>query len=81
MPTAKIPRTTHDDSDPNNTIRHNWSRDEVVKFFDLSFNDLLFRAHYMHCQRHDPNSVQVSTLLSIKIGARPEDCEYSAARA
>ena len=30
----------------------------------------------MHRQHFDPNRVQVSTLLSIKTGACPEDCAY-----
>ncbi len=76
MSTATLPRAHHADSAPHNTIRHDWNRDEVVVLFDLPFNDLLFRAHNVHRQRHDPNSVQVSTLLSIKTGACPEDCAY-----
>jgi biotin synthase len=58
------------------TLRHDWSRDEVLALFDLPFNDLLFRAHSLHRQYHDANAVQVSTLLSIKTGACPEDCAY-----
>jgi len=57
-------------------IRHDWTRDEVAALFDLPFNDLLFRAHAVHCEYHDPNAVQVSTLLSIKTGGCPEDCAY-----
>ncbi len=57
-------------------IRHDWSREEIGALFDLPFNELLFHAHTMHRTHHDPNSVQVSTLLSIKTGACPEDCAY-----
>lgn len=57
-------------------IRHDWSRTEVEALFALPFNDLLFRAHSLHRQYFDPNQVQVSTLLSIKTGACPEDCAY-----
>jgi biotin synthase len=57
-------------------IRHDWSRDEVLALFDLPFNDLLARAHAVHAEHHDPNAVQVSTLLSIKTGGCPEDCAY-----
>ena len=57
-------------------IRHDWSRQEVEKLFALPFNDLLFQAHTVHRQYFDPNQVQVSTLLSIKTGACPEDCAY-----
>ena len=57
-------------------IRHDWQRAEVEELFALPFNDLLFRAHSLHRQYFDPNEVQVSTLLSIKTGACPEDCAY-----
>ena len=57
-------------------IRHDWSREEVENLFALPFNDLLFQAQTVHRQYHDPNAVQVSTLLSIKTGGCPEDCAY-----
>lgn len=38
--------------------------------------DLLFEAQQVHRQHFDPRQVQVSTLLSIKTGACPEDCKY-----
>ncbi|WP_075185047.1 biotin synthase BioB [Teredinibacter haidensis] len=57
-------------------IRHNWTRAEVQQLFDLSFNDLLFQAQFVHRQHFNPNEVQVSTLCSIKTGACPEDCAY-----
>jgi biotin synthase len=56
--------------------RHDWSVDEIVSLLDQPFNDLLFRAQSVHRARFDPNQVQVSTLLSIKTGACPEDCGY-----
>ena len=49
---------------------------EVLALFKLPFNDLLFQAQSVHRQYFDPNRVQVSTLLSIKTGACPEDCKY-----
>lgn len=58
------------------TPRHDWSRAEILALFDLPFNDLLFRAQQVHRAHFDPNQVQVSTLLSIKTGACPEDCKY-----
>jgi len=57
-------------------IRHNWTRPEVEALFALPFNDLLFAAQSVHRRYFDPNQVQVSTLLSIKTGACPEDCAY-----
>ncbi|RMG54136.1 MAG: biotin synthase BioB [Gammaproteobacteria bacterium] len=59
-------------------IRHDWSLDEIQALFALPFNDLIFRAHQVHREHHDPNAVQMSTLLSIKTGACPEDCAYCA---
>jgi biotin synthase len=57
-------------------IRHDWTRAEIEALFALPFNDLLFRAAGVHREHFDPNQVQVSTLLSIKTGACPEDCKY-----
>lgn len=57
-------------------IRHDWSRQEVRDLFQLPFMDLVFRAQSIHRQYFDPNRVQMSTLLSIKTGACPEDCKY-----
>ncbi|PID43196.1 MAG: biotin synthase BioB [Proteobacteria bacterium] len=58
------------------SIRHDWSVEEVKTLFSLPFNDLMFRAQTVHRAHFDPNAVQVSTLLSIKTGACPEDCKY-----
>jgi biotin synthase len=57
-------------------IRHDWVESEVKALFSLPFNDLMFKAHTVHRENFDPNEVQVSTLLSIKTGACPEDCKY-----
>ena len=57
-------------------IRHDWTRDEVLALFNQPFNDLLFQAQVTHRQHFNPNEVQLSTLLSIKTGACPEDCKY-----
>ena len=63
---------------PLNTqsVKQKWSKDAITKLFSLSFNDLLFRAHTIHRENFDPNSVQLSTLLSIKTGGCSEDCSY-----
>ena len=61
---------------PENAVRHDWSRVQVRAIFDLPFNELLFQAQTLHRQFFDPNAVQVSTLLSIKTGGCPEDCNY-----
>ncbi len=57
-------------------IRHNWQFNEIVHLNELPFNDLLFTAHQIHRHFFDPNDIQISSLLSIKTGACPEDCAY-----
>lgn len=56
--------------------RHDWSLDEVRSLLQQPFNDLLFQAQTVHRAHFNANRVQVSTLLSIKTGACPEDCKY-----
>jgi biotin synthase len=56
--------------------RHDWSQAEVQALFALPFIDLLLKAQQVHRAHHEPNTVQMSTLLSIKTGACPEDCAY-----
>ena len=58
------------------TLRHDWSRAEVEALFALPFMDLILRAQREHRAHHPANTVQLSTLLSIKTGACPEDCAY-----
>lgn len=58
------------------TVRHDWTRAEIEALFALPFPELLFRAQTVHREHFDPCEVQVSTLLSIKTGACPEDCKY-----
>jgi len=57
-------------------IRHDWQREEVLALFNQPFNDLMFAAQTVHRRHFDPNTVQLSTLMSIKTGACPEDCKY-----
>jgi biotin synthase len=58
------------------TTRHNWTREEILEIYNKPFMDLLYEAATVHRQNHDPNTVQVSTLLSIKTGGCSEDCGY-----
>ena len=58
------------------TIRQNWTVSEVEAMFAMPFMDLLFQAQTVHRANFPKNQVQVSTLLSIKTGACPEDCKY-----
>lgn len=56
--------------------KHDWQVQEVKGLFALPFNDLIFKAAAIHRQNHNPNAVQISTLLSIKTGSCPENCKY-----
>lgn len=56
----------------------NWTIKQANELFSMPFFELLFQAQQVHRQHFDPQQVQVSTLLSIKTGACPEDCKYCA---
>ncbi|AWA48138.1 MULTISPECIES: biotin synthase BioB [Acinetobacter] len=58
------------------TLRNDWTRDEIQALYDQPFLDLVFEAQRVHRQHFQPNTIQVSTLLSIKTGKCPEDCKY-----
>ncbi|UPS64046.1 biotin synthase BioB [Providencia rettgeri] len=55
-----------------------WTIKQANELFSMPFFELLFQAQQIHRQHFDPQQVQVSTLLSIKTGACPEDCKYCA---
>lgn len=57
-------------------IRHNWTKEEILSIYNKPLMELLYEAATIHRMHHDPNTVQVSTLLSIKTGGCPEDCGY-----
>jgi biotin synthase len=48
------------------------------KIFEKPFFDLIHKAHCIHKKYHNPNLMQLSTLLSIQTGACYEDCAYCA---
>lgn len=56
--------------------RSSWTVDEVAERFERPLLDLLFEAQQVHRRYHQPNQIQLSTLLSIKTGGCPEDCGY-----
>ena len=58
------------------TVRTDWTLGQVEQLFALPFMDLLYQAQHVHREYQVPNTVQISTLLSIKTGACPEDCAY-----
>ena len=57
-------------------IRYDWTSKEIDLIYNLPFPDLLYQAQQTHREYHDPQKVQLCTLLSIKTGGCPEDCAY-----
>jgi len=56
--------------------KHNWTKEEILAIYNKPMMELLYDAATVHRANHNPNQVQVSTLLSIKTGGCPEDCGY-----
>lgn len=57
-------------------VGERWSRAQITELFELPFMDLLCKAQEVHRANFKANKVQLSSLLSIKTGACPEDCAY-----
>jgi biotin synthase len=57
-------------------IRNNWTKEEISAIYNSPILDLMYRGATVHREFHDPQEVQVCTLLSIKTGGCPEDCSY-----
>ena len=53
-----------------------WDVHRIEALLDLPFSDLIHRAQSVHREYHDPNAVQLSTLISVKTGGCSEDCGY-----
>lgn len=58
------------------SIRNDWTVGEIEEIYQMPVLDLMYRAATVHRAHHDPNEVQVCTLLSVKTGGCPEDCAY-----
>lgn len=56
--------------------KHNWTKQEILDIYNKPLMELLYEAATIHRLHHDPNTVQVSTLVSIKTGGCSEDCGY-----
>lgn len=57
-------------------MKKNWTTQEILDIYNQPFLDLMFKAAEVHRQHHDPNKVQISSLISVKTGGCPEDCGY-----
>ncbi|MEM5438119.1 biotin synthase BioB [Paraburkholderia diazotrophica] len=74
--TAPLPVTPSQAAAAADAAAARWRVADVVALYELPFNDLLFRAQQVHREHFDANTVQLSTLLSIKTGGCEEDCAY-----
>ena len=46
-----------------------WTLARAQALYQLPFMELLYQAQTVHRAHHDPQHIQISTLLSIKTGA------------
>ncbi len=53
-----------------------WTVSRILGLYELPLLDLLLQAQDAHRRHHPANAVQLSSLLSVKTGACPEDCAY-----
>lgn len=53
-----------------------WTPEAIEVLFELPFAELLFRAQQVHREHFDDQTIQLSTLISVKTGGCPEDCAY-----
>jgi biotin synthase len=53
-----------------------WTVDAIEALFHLPFPELMHQAQTVHRENFDPNRVEFATLLSVKTGGCPEDCNY-----
>ncbi len=52
------------------------TKDAILELHNTPLLELMYKAATVHRENHDPNEVQMSSLLSIKTGGCPEDCGY-----
>jgi len=57
-------------------LRNNWTKEEISAIYHQPVLELVYQAASVHRHFHNPQEVQVCTLLSIKTGGCPEDCSY-----
>jgi biotin synthase len=57
-------------------LRNDWTKGEIEEIYNLPLLELVYKAATVHREWHNPEEIQMSTLLSIKTGGCPEDCSY-----
>lgn len=55
-----------------------WTKAQIREIYSTPLMELVFQAQLQHRRFHDPQEVQLCTLLSIKTGGCTEDCKYCA---
>ncbi|NPV24773.1 biotin synthase BioB [Bradyrhizobium aeschynomenes] len=73
---AGVSRSSSQQIEHGDTVRHDWTRDEAEALYGLPFPDLMFLAQSTHRWHFDPTRLETASLLSIKTGGCPEDCGY-----
>lgn len=58
------------------STRHDWTKEELHAVYNRPLLQLVYDAATIHRQWHQPDEIQLSTLLSVKTGGCPEDCSY-----
>lgn len=58
------------------TLRHDWTKEEISDIYHKPFLDLVYEAASIHRENAAYNEVQISSLISIKTGGCAEDCAY-----
>src|SRR5438105_5738555 len=53
-----------------------WTTEQALALFELPFSELIYQAQTVHRQFFLEATMQMSTLLNIKLGGCPEDCHY-----
>lgn len=53
-----------------------WTKESILELYEQPFLSLVHQAQSIHRDFFPKNEIQLSTLLSIKTGACPEDCAY-----
>ncbi|KAK6455054.1 uncharacterized protein RJT20DRAFT_129724 [Scheffersomyces xylosifermentans] len=57
---------------------NSWTKEQIREIYETPLMELIFQSQVQHRKYHNPQEVQLCTLLSIKTGGCTEDCKYCA---
>ncbi|KAI8898469.1 hypothetical protein BC833DRAFT_551590 [Globomyces pollinis-pini] len=57
-------------------IKPDWTKKSIQLIYNTPLLDLIHQSATIHRQHHNPNEIQLCTLLNIKSGGCSEDCSY-----